>query len=457
MVYFAFFYFLLVLSTHLTGIFNAKTIAPLAVSYGALLYYFFKYTKDDNVIGFSSEVLGSLLAILVAFEFDNIIAYLENYHHFLPVSVNILICLCFVVFLICIAGVYKFIPVFTKNNLCIACISILIMNALFIFFAPKPGIDVYVHLKEAVEYFFAFKNPYSNIYTQIYSPEKIKLFYYDDPVFLKYVPFQSAPPVTIALSAIGALLGDIRMIGAILFCMCPLLIRNICSQIFPALSDNTHKMMAFIPLAFPAQLHLIFLAWTDMSLGFFLILFIYFFINKKTVASYAALGVFLSLKQYSIIYLIPFLFIMNIKDWRLYFVTGGIVILPLAFFALWDFNGFIDSILLYELKQPFREDSISIAVLLLRYLNIKLYSGFSNTIILLSSMAVSVYCSFKKLSILNTEYKQIKFMLYVVLFQFSNLLMFSKQSFLNQYYFLILVFYLTMLFSIQREPEPLGA
>jgi len=457
MVYFVLFYLLLVLSTHLIGIFNAITIAPLVISYGALLFYFFRYTKEDNIIGFSPEVLGSLLVILVAFEFDNIVSYQENLYRFLPIAAQILIGLCLVVFLICIAGVFKFIPFFTKNNLWIACISILIMNTLFIFFASKPGIDVYVHLKEAVEYFFAFKNPYSNIYTQIYSPEKIKHLYYDDPVFLKYVPFQSAPPATIALSAIGALLGDIRMTGAILFCMCPLLIRNICSQIFPTFSDNTHKMMAFIPLAFPAQLHLIFFAWTDMNLGFFLILFIYFFINKKPVASYAALGVFLSLKQYSVIYLIPFLFIMNIKDWRLYLVTGGIVILPLAFYASWDYNGFIDSIILYELKQPFREASISIAVLLLRYINIKLYSGFPNTIIMLSSMVVSVYCSFKKLSVLNTEYKQVKFMLYVVLFQFANLLMFAKQSFLNQYYFLILIFYLTMLFSIQGESEPLGA
>lgn len=133
MVYFALFYFLLVLSTHLTGIFNANTIAPLAISYGALLYYFFKYTKEDNVIGFSPEVLGSLLVILIAFEFDNIVAYQESFYRLLPIAVQILICLCFVVFLICIAGAFKFIPFFTKNNLCIACISILIMNALFIF------------------------------------------------------------------------------------------------------------------------------------------------------------------------------------------------------------------------------------------------------------------------------------------------------------------------------------
>ncbi|MFC1828323.1 hypothetical protein ACFL0O_01775, partial [Thermodesulfobacteriota bacterium] len=193
----------------------------------------------------------------------------------------------------------------------------------------------------------------------------------------------------------------------------------------------------------------IFWAWTDIILGFFLLLFIYLFLNKQDVASYFALGIFLSLKQYSVIYAIPFLFFMNLKDWKLYLVTGGVIIIPLAFYALWDLNGFIDSIILYELKQPFRTDSFSITGLMVRNFGMKVFFGILLSIfIMLVSFVVTVYISIKKRLTLDTGYKQMRFMLYVILFQFANFLMFSKQSFLNQYYFLTFVFYLTMLFSI---------
>ena len=451
MVYFGFVYFFLVLSTYITGVYNGETIAPLLVPYGAILYYYFKYSRADTAVPFRLEILNCLLIALFAFELDNIIIYQESLCRFFPISGNTAIYLCLIVLIVCVASLFKFIPVITKYNVYIACITILIINILFIFFVAKPRIDVYVHLKQSVEYFLSFENPYSNKYTQIYSPEQIKLFYYNDPVFLKYVPFQSVPPVSIAISTIGYLLGDIRTINAILFCLCPIFVKKIASHILPALSDNTHNKIAMISLLYPAQLHLIFNAWTDMNLGFFMIIFIYFFLNKQKVASYIALGIFLSLKQYSVIYFVPFLFIMDLKDWRLYLVTGGIILFPLIFYAVWDLNGFIDSIILYELKQPFREDSLSISVLLARYFGLKLYCGLPNIIILLSSTVISVYCAIKKLPIIDNEYKKIKLMLYLVLFQFFNFLMFSKQSFLSQYYLLIVICYLTLLFSIQGD------
>ena len=55
MIYFVLVYFLLVLSTHLIGIFNANTIAPLAIAYGAILYYFFRYMRTDNIVRFSAH------------------------------------------------------------------------------------------------------------------------------------------------------------------------------------------------------------------------------------------------------------------------------------------------------------------------------------------------------------------------------------------------------------------
>lgn len=451
MAYFAFFYFLLTLSTYFTAYFNSITIAPLVISYFSILYYFLEYMKTDNSFQFRPVILNSLLIGLFVFEFDNIIHFHSIIYHSLPILVSIAIYISLIAFLVCIVSFFRFIPVFTKYNLYICCISVLLINICHICFGAKPIIDVYVHLKEAVEYFIALKNPYKNIYTQVYSPEQIKVFYHDNPIFLKYVPFQSVPPVCIAINAIGYMLGDIRIINAILFCLSPIFLKNICSKIFPTFSDNDHKKMAIVALLFPAQLYLIFLAWTDIHLSFFMILFIYFFLNKQLVASYITLGILLSLKQYSVVYFIPFLFIMNLKDWRLYLVTGGIVIFPLTIYALWNLGGFIDSIILYELKQPFRPDSISIAALLVKYLGTKKLAGILSILVLLLSFIVTVYYSFKKIPALNTEYEKMKYILYVILFQFANFLMFSKQSFLNQYYFMIVIFYLTMLFSINPD------
>ncbi len=444
MVHFTLFYFLLILSTSIAG----YLIAPLVISYFSILYYFVEYMKTDNIFQFKPEILNCLLIALFVFEFDNIIYFLSIFNHSLPILVSIAIYICFITFLVSIVGFFKFIPFFSKYNLYICCISILLINIFLICFEAKPIIDVYVHLKEAVEYFLTFKNPYSNVYTQVYSPERIKEFYYDDPIFLKHVPYQSVTPVCIAIYAIGHILGDIRIINAIFFSLTPIFLKNICSNIFPTFSDDVHKKMALVSLLFPAQLYLIFFAWSEIIIGFFIILFIYFFLNKQVVASYISLGILLSLKQYSVVYFIPFLFIMNLKDWKLYMVTGGIIIFPLIFYALWNLSGFIDSIVLYELKQPFRIDSIGIPALLVRYLGVKVYSGILNILISLLSFIMSVYYSFKKMPALDTEHKKMKFMLYVILFQFANFLMFSKQSFINHYYFLAMIFYLTMLFSI---------
>ena len=453
MVSFTLFYLLLISATYIYGVFNANAIAPLVISYGAILYYFFKYMQADNNFKYEPEILNFLLVGLFVFEFDNILSiyFQSTSHHSFPIFINISIYLCLIALLACIIGLFKFVPFFTNNNLYVCCISIFLINIFHICFGAKPVIDVYVHLKEAVEYFLAVKNPYANIYTQVYAPEQIKVFYYDNPIFLKYVPFQSTPPVCIAINTIGHLLGDIRIINAILFCSTPIFLKKICSKILPTFSDSDHNKMALVALFFPAQLYLIFLAWTDIQLGFFIVVFIYFFLNKHNVAAYLALGVLLSLKQYSVVYFIPFLFILNMKDWRLYLITGGIIFFPLAFYAMWNLGSFIDSIILYELKQPFRMDSISILALLVKYLGIKVYTGILSIFVLLFSFIVSLYYSLKKMPTLNTEYNKMKFMLYVILFQFANFLMFSKQSFLNQYYFLILIFYLTMLFSMQAQ------
>ncbi len=444
MVHFSLFYFLLILSTCIAG----YLVAPLVISYFAILYYFVEYVKTDNIIQFKPEILNCLIIALIVFEFDNIIYFLSIFNHPLPLLVSMAIYISFITFLVSIVSFFKFTPFFSKYNLYICCISILLINIFLIYFEPKPIIDVYVHLKEAVEYFLKFENPYSNVYTQVYSPERIKEFYYDDPIFLKHVPYQSVTPVCIAIYAIGHILGDIRIINAIFFSLSPIILKNICSNIFPSFSDDVHIKMALVSLLFPAQLYLIFFGWSEIIIVFFILLFIYFYLNKQVLASYISLGILLSLKQYSVIYFIPFLFIMDLKDWKLYMVTGGIIIFPLIFYALWNLSGFIDSIILYELKQPFRIDSISISALLVRYLGIKVYSGIINILIMLLSFFISVYYSLIKMPALDTEYKKMKFMLYIILFQFANLLMFSKQSFINQYYFLTLIFYLTMLFSI---------
>ncbi|MFC1515916.1 hypothetical protein ACFL7E_04060 [Thermodesulfobacteriota bacterium] len=449
MIQFASFYFLFVLSTYIIEFFNFAAISALLLSYFSILYYFSKYIKTDSRYPFKPEGIDCLIIALFAFEFDNIIHIYSTHYRFLPDFVRVEVWICLVFIVLCVASFFKDVPVLSRHNLFVICILTLFLNLLFIYFGAKPVIDGYVHLKEAAGYFLSGRNPYSSIYTQVYSPEQVKIFYYDNPIFLQHVPFLSVPPVSIALHAVGRVLGDIRTINAILFCMGPILLKSICSKIFPDFSDNDQKKMALIILIFPAQLYLIFWAWTDIILGFFLLLFIYLFLNKQDVASYFALGIFLSLKQYSVIYAIPFLFFMNLKDWKLYLVTGGVIIIPLAFYALWDLNGFIDSIILYELKQPFRTDSFSITGLMVRNFGMKVFFGILLSIfIMLVSFVVTVYISIKKRLTLDTGYKQMRFMLYVILFQFANFLMFSKQSFLNQYYFLTFVFYLTMLFSI---------
>ena len=279
MVQFASFYFLLVLSTYIIGYFSFTAISALLLAYFSILYYFFRYIKDDNRYPFRPEVIDCLLIALFVFEFDNIVHIYSTIYRFLPEFVRIEVWICLIIIIFCVGSFFKNIPVLSRHNLPLFCILTLFLNLLFIYFGPKPVIDGYVHLKEAAEYFLSCRNPYSNIYTQVYSPELIKVFYYDNPVFLQHVPFLSVPPVSIAIHAVGLVLGDIRTINAIFVCIGPILLKNICSKIFPGFSENDHKKMALIFLIFPVQVYLVFWAWTDINLGFFLLLFIYFYLN----------------------------------------------------------------------------------------------------------------------------------------------------------------------------------
>lgn len=435
----------------MSGFFFIFIISPLVISYLAVLYYFYRYTKDDYSIKFIPSILNFLLLGLFLLEIDNIIYFYLQQKNILPYPIYFALVIFIIILIVCIISFFKYTPFFSRFNLYILCASVFIIDALIIYWGGKPTIDVYQHLKEGVEYFLSFKNPYSQVYTQIYPPNLVKAYYYDDPIFLKYVPFISIPPMGFAFYSIGYVLGDVRIINAVVFCISPFFLRSICNRILPSLSDDAKKKISIIPLLYPAQLHLIYHAWSEVSIGFFIILFIYFYLNDKKIASYISLGILLSLKQIAVIFFLPFLFIMDLKDWKFYLITGGIVLFPLLFYALWNLKDFVNSIILFEIRQPYRPDSIGIASFLNNVFNIKVYKAVPYGIILSISFIISILCSIKKKPMMYIEKYKVKYMLYVTLFLIFNLLLYSKQSFLNQYYFLCVLFYLTMLFSITEQ------
>jgi len=451
--YFSLFYFLLLLSHYMSGFFFIFIISPLIISYLAILYYFYKYMKNDYSVKFMPNILNFLLVALFLLEIDNILYFYLKLKNTFPYSIHFALIISLLILIVGIISFFKHIPFFSKFNFYILCISVFIIDILIIYWGGKPPIDVYYHLKEGVEYFLSFANPYSQSYTQIYSPKLVKAYYYDDPIFLKYVPFISIPPVGFAFYTIGYVLGDIRIINAIVFCISPFLLKDACNKLLPNLPDDSRKKLSIIPLLYPAQLHLIYHAWTETSIGFFIILFIYFYLKDKKIASYISLGILLSLKQTGVIYLLPFLFIMDLKDWKFYFITGGIVLFPLLLYALWNLKDFVNSIILFEIRQPYRPDSIGIASFLANIFNIKVYKAVSYGTILLTSLIISILYSIKKKPMMYAEKYKIKYMLYVVLFLVSNLVVYSKQSFLNQYYFMSILFYLTLLFSIKEQED----
>jgi hypothetical protein len=220
--------------------------------------------------------------------------------------------------------------------------------------------DVQIFADEAARLLTEGKNPYSTRMPNVMGADLP--FYWDGATDKNgRLPFgYPYMPLSAIFSIPGYLLGDIRLANAfaiigIAFCLAY------------ARPSVTSQLAATVFLLFPSTLLMLIMSWTEPVALFFLAATV-FCSFRAPKWLFLALGCLIASKQYTLFLLplLPLVFPDKAK-WRpLLWQSLGVAALLTVPMALWDIDGFYRSVVQMQFKQPFRRDSLSYFVTVLR-------------------------------------------------------------------------------------------
>jgi hypothetical protein len=218
---------------------------------------------------------------------------------------------------------------------------------------PPPRIDAFEIQQEAASALETGRNPYEVSYPNHYSQAETRAFYGDDRTVIRGYPY---PPLTLLVTTAGhAVGGDVRWvllasqlgIGWLLFALSR------------GAGHGGAVALALPTLHFlhPRGLFVLDQAWTDPILACAFLAVLLLIQRQRAIG--IALGLFLAAKQYSVLAVPLFLKDGRIRP-RAWGAAAAIALaVALPFFA-WSPRDFIDGVVLFQLRQPFRPDALSL-------------------------------------------------------------------------------------------------
>ena len=235
--------------------------------------------------------------------------------------------------------------------LLLACFAL--MGFLVIRASPKPWIDVWVFQQGAADALLHGANPYSVSYRDIYGPTALAWYAPELRQAGRVMAFPYPPLTFLAEAPAFAAFGDVRyallasMIGAAWL-------------IARAAPGKLGELAAALVLFQPRTLLVVEQAWTEPLVLFCFALSVYAIVRGAHWAlSGAALGLLAASKQYAVLFVVPLALSMPRR--RGLWVAAAVLIAVLAPFAIGDPAGFWRSVVRFQLVQPFRFDSLSLA------------------------------------------------------------------------------------------------
>jgi hypothetical protein len=348
---------------------------------------------------------------------------------------------CKVVFILLIAAEAALILRPKKGSLYLLCGLAFSHNLIYSLSLGPPPIDVYHFIDEGARCILNGQNPYKHLYPQIYPADKIKEFYGAISGIADGIAFQPYMPLVLLLSVPGVLLGDIRIVTIAAFSLIPIIFYLILRESCPEMGDHKKRLLSMAPLCFPLQGYFLFQSWNDVLPGLFFTLFILFTLRKMPLLAYASLAIMIGLKQYTAFFVLPMLFLVNFRDYKLYAAMFVFLAVPLVLFGISDVHGLITGLVIFHLNQPFRPDSLSLAVFLNNVFGIRVFNTVTYFVIILSANVAFLLFKNDKTS----DYSGAVFSSYVL---FSLFLLLSKQSFANYYYLLSVMLFCSSIMSI---------
>lgn len=284
-------------------------------------------------------------------------------------------------------------------------------------------IDVFVFQDVAAERLRDGINPYLYGYPNYYSDVETARIY--GPGLSVNGELQAGfpyPPMSLLLSTGGWLLGDPRLAHGL------------------AVLGTAWLMMAMVPHAWtsraaavlfistPMLMHVIRQSWTEPFLVALLVLTLWLMRRGRT-GSAVALGLFLAVKQYAVIFLPVVLGLApafrggrRLRAAWVAIATAGAVTLPLA---LWHPPEFLFSVGLWQFQQPFRADAMSLPSVLAGVLGVP--PPWLQLAMVVTATATAIWWSLRRLA---RDWPSVAVGVAVVMLAF---LLLNKQAFTNYY------------------------
>ena len=232
--------------------------------------------------------------------------------------------------------------------------------------SPGPRIDLYTIQQLGAGHLLAGRDPYAATYPNIYTASETLAFFGAPLTELRYYPY---PPLSLLVTTAGFwLFGDVRVsflalhlaTGALLYAM----VRR--------RSGSMAVGLLAMHLLSPRGLFLLEQSWTEPLLSACVAAWAAFLLTgqggkRATVAEVVLLGLVFSAKQYSVL-LLPLLLCQRFRPaWsraaRVTTLAAGLAALGLLPFLLWHPRDFIEDLILFQVRQPFRHDALTLPAL----------------------------------------------------------------------------------------------
>ncbi len=228
-------------------------------------------------------------------------------------------------------------------------------GALLITCSPPPRIDVLELQQDGARALVEGRNPYAVTYANLYTPEETQRFFGDQRTELREYPY---PPASLLVTTMARLVGgDVRwaFLGAQL---------GVAALLFALAREAGHGAgaalaLATIHLLHPRGLFLLERAWTEPLLAGSFLVVILLVVQRRIRWLGVALGLFVGVKQYSVLAL-PLLFRDGRIPRRAWLEALGVAIALALPFLVWSPHDLVNDVVLFQLRQPFRADALSI-------------------------------------------------------------------------------------------------
>lgn len=215
-------------------------------------------------------------------------------------------------------------------------------------------VPIYLHdsaaalLRGANPYELTFPNPFTLNESQRFFAEG---FYRGDRILIGF-PYL---PGTLLAVVPGYLLGDVRLALVAALVIASVITRDLAT-------DKVGRVLSLAVLVSPLSMVVVVAAWVEPVLGLGLSVLVWGFVRARTWAVVLGSMLLLTAKQYVVVALPLWWMVWRRFGMRTLVVSVGGACLLVLPFLLAGPRAFIHSVVVVQLEQPFRPDSISLAV-----------------------------------------------------------------------------------------------